>query len=77
MHLAQIWGFPGDCIHIWEPKGGQYQSKHVIRSYGYKSHSLQNLTNNIGNLSLLLLKPYRSETKVVIFWTTSYFCGPE
>ena len=46
---------------------------HIIGSYGYNFNFLQNLTNNIGNLSLLLLRSYRSETKVVILWTIGYF----
>ena len=58
-------------MYIKERKGGQYQPMHIISSYGYNL-ILQNLINNIGNLSLLLLKSYRSETKVVIFWTIGY-----
>ena len=48
---------------------------HFISSCGYNLIFLQNLTNNIGNLSLLLLKFYRSETEMVIFWTLGYFTG--
>ena len=48
-------------MYIWERKRGQYQPMHIISSY------------NIGNLLPLLLKWYRSENNMVIFWTTGYF----
>ena len=35
VRLAEIGGFLADCIHIWEPKGRQYQLVHIISSFGF------------------------------------------
>ena len=59
---------------MWEPKGEQYKPKHFTSSYGHNFIFCRILPAIlILYLSLLLLKSYRSETKVVIFWTTDYF----
>ena len=72
VHLAKIGGFPGTAYTYWNIKEDNI-SQSVLLAHMAIISFFAEFDQQCWWLSLLLLKSYRSETKVVIFWMTGYF----